>query len=75
LRWTRVGAGRVVTCQNCGFLADRARPQPRDLDELKARLTRERRRSRDRRNNYVIDPADPAERRQRARRARRRLSV
>jgi hypothetical protein len=74
LRWTRLATTRVVTCQNCGFIADRARPQPRDLDELRLRLARERR-ARDRRSNYVIDPADPAERRQQPRRARRRVSV
>jgi hypothetical protein len=72
LRWTRLGSGRAVTCQNCGFLADRLRPRPRTLDELKERLGRERRRARDRRRNYVIEPNDPAERRQAPRRMRRR---
>jgi hypothetical protein len=74
LRWTRIGQKRVVTCQNCGFLADRARPKPRDLDDLKQRLERERRRARDRRRNYVIDTEDPAERRLTARRSRRRTT-
>jgi hypothetical protein len=71
LRWTRIGGSKVVTCQNCGFLADRARPKPRSVDELKERLARERRLA-DRRRNYVIDPLDPAERRVRPRRVRRR---
>lgn len=71
LRWTKVGTARIVTCQNCGFIADRARPRPRTVDELKDFIARERRR-RDRRLNYVIDGADPDERRLRPRRARRR---
>jgi len=73
LRWTRVGTKRVVTCQNCGFVADKARPRPGSLDELKALMARERRQGRERRNNYVIEPADPAERRQALRRVGRRL--
>lgn len=68
LRWTRLGQGRAVTCQNCGFVADKARPRPRTLDELRAILERERRRARERRQNYVIEPSDPAERRSRLRR-------
>jgi len=72
LRWTRLQAGKVVTCQNCGFLADRMRPRPASLDELKARLERERRVARDRRRNYIIEPDDPSERRVAARRVRRR---
>jgi hypothetical protein len=72
LRWTRLSDERVITCQNCGFIADRARPKPRDLGELKKRLARERRLARDRRRNYVVDPLDPAERRLKARRTRRR---
>jgi hypothetical protein len=75
LRWTKVGQVRVITCQNCGFIADRARPRPTDLDELKARLERERRRARDRRRNYVIEPSDPKEQRLTARRVRRRSSI
>lgn len=71
LRWTRLGTAKIITCQNCGFIADRMRPRPRALDELKERLARERRRSRDRRRNYVIDPVDPAERRAEPRRAGR----
>ncbi len=71
LRWTKIGTARIVTCQNCGFIADRARPRPRTVDELKEFIARERRR-RDRRLNYVIDGADPSERRLRPRRARRR---
>jgi hypothetical protein len=74
LRWTRIGTKKVITCQNCGFLADRARPKPRDVDDLKERLARERRRAYDRRRNYVIDAMDPAERRAASRRARRRTS-
>ena len=73
LRWTRLGTGKIVTCQNCGFIADRARPRPRTLDDLKEQLARERR-LRDRRRNYVIDPVDPAERRLAARRVRRRAT-
>ena len=75
LRWTRIGDVRVVTCQNCGFIADRLRPRPTDLDDLKERLARERRRARDRRRNYVIDPADPSERRERLRRRAKRRSI
>jgi hypothetical protein len=73
LRWTRVGAERVVTCQNCGFIADRARPRPRSLDELKERLARERR-ARDRRRIQVqvVERHDGAERRVAPRRVRRR---
>jgi hypothetical protein len=48
------------------------RPRARTLDELKARLARERRLARDRRRNYVIEPDSPAERRMAARRVRRR---
>jgi hypothetical protein len=72
LRWTKVGTERIVTCQNCGFVADKARPRPRTIDELHDRMLRERRQSRDRRRNYVIDPQDPSERRQSLRRSRRR---
>jgi NMD protein affecting ribosome stability and mRNA decay len=68
LRWTRLADRRVVTCQNCGFVADKARPRPRTVDELRERMLRERRRSRERRRNYVVEPSDPAERRQRLRR-------
>jgi hypothetical protein len=75
LRWTKVGQVRVITCQNCGFIADRARPRPKDVEELKARLERERRRARDRRRNYVIEPEEPSERRIAARRIRRRTSI
>ncbi len=71
LRWTQLGDQRVVTCQNCGFLADKARPKLTTGDELVARLERERRRL-DRRRNYVVEPEDPAERRALLRRARRR---
>jgi hypothetical protein len=72
LRWTRVGADRVVTCQNCGFVADKARPRPRSLDELGLLLRRERRYERERRRNYVIEPGDPGERRRALRRTHRR---
>jgi hypothetical protein len=75
LRWTRLSDEKVITCQNCGFIADRVRPKPRDLVELKKRLARERRLARDRRRNYVIEPEDPKERRLAARRARRRASL
>ncbi len=73
LRWTRLGTvkgddGRVVTCQNCGFIADKARPKPRTVQELRHLLTRERRLARERRRNYVVEPADPAERRRLLRR-------
>ena len=71
LRWTKVGGTRAVTCQNCGFIADKARPRPRSLDELAALLKRERRLSRERRRNYVVEPNDPKERRQGLRRGRR----
>jgi hypothetical protein len=72
LRWTKVGTTRAVTCQNCGFVADKARPRPRSLDELRALLERERRLLRERRRNYVIEPTDPAERRRALRRGNRR---
>jgi hypothetical protein len=75
LRWTQLATARVVTCQNCGFIADKSRPRPRDLDELQRRLQRERRVHRDRRANYVIEPLDPAERRLRPRRVRRGFTV
>ena len=71
LRWTKVGGTRAVTCQNCGFVADKARPRPATLQELLALLNRERRGARERRRNYVIEPADPAERRHALRRAGR----
>ena len=74
LRWTQLGTVRVVTCQNCGFIADRMRPRPRTLDDLKARLARERR-LQSRRRNFVVDPLDPVERRLAARRVRRRLPI
>ena len=61
-----------MTCQNCGFIADKARPRPRTLDELAALLQRERRLSRERRRNYVVEPADPNERRAGLRRGKRR---
>jgi hypothetical protein len=72
LRWTRLGGTRAVTCQNCGFVADKARPRARTLDELKRLMERERRRARERRQNYVIDPGDPKERRAALRRGNRR---
>ena len=72
LRWTRVGGTRAVTCQNCGFIADKARPRPRSLDELAELLRRERRRARERRRNYVVEPSDPNERRRALRRGQRR---
>jgi hypothetical protein len=72
LRWTKVGVGREVTCQNCGFLADRLRPKAQTLDELKLQLDRERRQAGDRRHNYIIDPEDPSERRAGPRRRARR---
>lgn len=75
LRWTKLGATRAVTCQNCGFIADKARPRPRTLDELRALLTRERRVARERRRNYVVEPGDPAERRQKLRRRGRTTST
>jgi hypothetical protein len=74
LRWTQLGDARLVTCQNCGFLADKARPRVVDLSDLLKRLDRERRRL-DRRRNYVVDPEDPSERRNAARRARRKSAV
>ncbi len=73
LRWTKVGGGRAVTCQNCGFVADKARPRVRSVDELRRLLERERRQTRERRRNYVIDPADPKERRHSLRRGRQRV--
>lgn len=72
LRWTKVGSARIVTCQNCGFVADKTRPRPRSVEELQERMLRERRESRERRRNYVVEPSDPAERRRALRRAGRR---
>ncbi len=74
LRWTQLAGDRVVTCQNCGFLADRARPKPRTLAELEERLARERR-DRERRRNYVIDASDAAERRLAAPRRKKRVAA
>ncbi len=74
LRWTQLGDDRVVTCQNCGFLADKARPRVTTREELVARLERERRRL-DRRRNYIVEPEDPAERRVVLRRTRRRATA
>lgn len=71
LRWTRVGGARAVTCQNCGFIADKARPRPRSLDELRTLLERERRATRERRRNYIVEPSDPKERRRGLRRRAR----
>ena len=67
LRWTQLGGERLVTCQNCGFLADKTRPRVTTREELVLRLERERRRN-DRRRNYVVEPEDPAERRALSRR-------
>ena len=67
LRWTQLGGERLVTCQNCGFLADKTRPRVATREELILRLERERRRN-DRRRNYVVEPEDPAERRALSRR-------
>jgi len=74
LRWTRLGVGRVVTCHNCGFLVDHARPRPSTEAEVRELFERERRAA-DRRKSYVIDSDDPAERRRVVRRRRRRVSV
>jgi hypothetical protein len=74
LRWTQLGRERVITCQNCGFLADKTRPRVGDTNELLGRLERERRRL-DRRRNYVVEPDDPEERRATTRRARRRAEA
>ncbi len=71
LRWTQLGDGRVVTCQNCGFLADKTRPRVKNQRELVERLERERRRL-ERRRNYVVDPDEAAERRNLARRTLKR---
>lgn len=73
LRWTQLGDDRAVTCQNCGFLADKARPRVRTREELIDRLERERRRV-ERRRNYVVEPEDPTERRNESRRTRRALA-
>jgi hypothetical protein len=75
LRWTQLGDERLITCHNCGFLADKMRPHPRTQEELRLRLGRERRGGGERRKNYVIDPGDPAERRREPRRVRRRQVV
>ena len=72
LRWTKMGATRAITCQNCGFVADKARPRPRSLDELRRLLERERRATRERRRNYIVEPSDPKERRTTLRRGSRR---
>lgn len=74
LRWTQLGDERLVTCQNCGFLADKTRPRVTTREELVARLERERRRN-DRRRNYIVDVEDPSERRTSARRTYRRATA
>src|SRR4051812_1811018 len=74
LRWTRIGGGRQVTCQDCGFIADRMRPRPRTVDDLRERLARDRRLA-DRRRNFVVDPLDPAERRLGGRGLKRRIPI
>ncbi len=40
LRWTQLGDERVVTCQNCGFLADKARPRVTTREALVERFER-----------------------------------
>lgn len=72
LCWTQLGEERVVTCQNCGFLADKARPRVTSSSDLRRWMERERRRL-ERRRNYVVEPEDPAERRTSTRRSRRRV--
>jgi hypothetical protein len=70
LRWTKAGGERAVTCQNCGFVADKARPRAATIDELTFLLRRERRQGRERRRNYVME-GDGSERRRLPRRKRR----
>jgi hypothetical protein len=74
LRWTCIGEERLVTCQNCGFIADRMRPRPATIEELRARAKRERRLA-NRRRNFIVEPLDPAERRVRGRRVKRRIPI
>ena len=78
LRWTKLDEAKIITCQNCGFIADKMRPRPRTREELLEFIARERRAAPlgERRRNYIIDPEDPAERRtQSRRRGRRRMSA
>ena len=43
LRWTALATGRVLTCYNCGHVADVTSPKLADVPALKAQLARERR--------------------------------
>ncbi|MSP61046.1 MAG: hypothetical protein EXR72_12020 [Myxococcales bacterium] len=43
LRWARLAVGRVLTCYNCGHVADNARPKVQDVPALRDLMTRDRR--------------------------------
>ena len=43
LRWTRLPSALVVTCFNCGHVADFAEPRVQDIPSLRALLQRDRR--------------------------------
>jgi hypothetical protein len=60
LRWTKLGEERVVTCHNCGFLVDHARPRP-DSPEALERLLRRDRRGAERRGGLSGAPLDRGE--------------
>lgn len=35
LRWCKIGRSRIVTCQNCGFIADKMRPRAKSAEQVK----------------------------------------
>ena len=76
LRWTRLAAGRVLTCHNCGHVADVTRPLLADVEALRQRLAREQRSRRDRRQpgSPLLDPPGQG-RRRRIRRVPDRFTV
>jgi hypothetical protein len=73
LRWARLRVGRVLTCWNCGHVADQAKPRPLDVPALRALLTRDRRAS-DRRNKTMTTDGASG-RRRRIRRAPDRIGA
>jgi hypothetical protein len=73
LRWTKAGDEKAVTCQNCGFIADRLRPRPDSLAKLRAALRRERRDA-DRRKSWILGASAPSSERRGLVRRRRRIA-
>ena len=62
LRWTRLPTGLVLTCHNCGHVADHARPRVRDVPMLRDLLTRERRATERRENTILVDAREKGRR-------------